>query len=503
MTRTIPVQRELSGGRNIACSYDVAFESAANDWRWRGARGGIYALYQEMEDKDGHLFSVLQTRKNALLGCAWKVSPAGESAAEKQAAVAVEQALAAVPNLQGALFHLLDALAKGYALAEILWQVDSKTGAVWPSAIHGRYQGDFAFDADGALWLLDPVGASRDLTGFDSRDTPALLPHPGECMVQARGARRMPDRKFLHFAFQGNSCSPYGAGLCAKAYWYNWFKKNNLRFWAIYNEKFGAPTAVARYGPGTTEQELQRLTDVVRSLQNDCGIVLPEGVALEFLEARRSGAGATYRTLADWCNDEISKIVLGQTLTTSEGRRSGSLALGDVHDRVRRDYLAADARALGEVMSNQLARWITDFNVGPDVAAPRVVFDCADPAEFATELEVDRELVKMGVSLPANYFYEKYRRPQPAPGQRALRYDDANLYQYHLMFGVLTINEVRRTLGLDPVPWGDHPPQPATTAALTGAGMTATQQRPRSDKSDGDPQEQDGADEARKDRLAK
>jgi hypothetical protein len=205
--------------------------------------------------------------------------------------------------------------------------------------------------------------------------------------------------------------------------------------------------------------------------------------------------------MADWCNDEISKVVLGQTLTTSEGRRSGSLALANVHDRVRRDYLAADARMLGELLTNQLSRWVTDFNFGTDVEAPRVVFDTADAAEFADELGVDRELVKMGVSLPQAYFYEKYRRPMPDAGQRALRYDDANLYQYHLMFGVLTINEVRATLGLEPVPWGDHPPQPSSTAQ--SGGMASQRGRPSSDRSDGDQQENDGADEARRDRQAR
>lgn len=502
MTITVPVKRELSARCSIGGSHDTAFESAATDWRWRSAHGGIYALYQEMEDKDGHLFSVLQTRKNALLACAWKVAPADESSASRRAAVAVEQALGAIPNLHNALFHLLDALAKGFAVAEILWQTDPNTGAVWPESIAGRPQADFAFDQQGALWLLEPAGCAREFSIPDQRDPHTLLPRPGESRVMAQGARRMPDRKFLHFAFQGSSCSPYGAGLCANAYWYYWFKKNNLRFWAIYNEKFGAPTAIARYNAATSDEELRKLEELVRSLQSDSGFVVPEGVALELLEARRSGAGDTYRTLADWCNDELSKIVLGQTLTTSEGRRSGSLALATVHDNVRRDYLAADARALGEMLTNQLARWITDFNLGTDVRAPRVVFDCADPAEFAAELDVDRELVKMGVSLPASYFYERYRRPQPAAGQRALRYDDANLYQYHLMFGVLTINEVRATLGMAPVPWGDHPPQPASTTDAD-ALMGTWRGRSRSDKTDGDQQEQDGTDEARRDRKAR
>src|SRR5690606_30527540 len=130
--------------------------------------------------------------------------------------------------------------------------------------------------------------------------------------------------------------SPYGAALCIKAYWYYWLKKNTLQHWSLFNEKFGSPTAVARYSETTSEEDLRNLEETISTLPRDSGVMLPEGIALDFLEARRASGSNTYRELADWCNDEISKIVLGQTLTSGEGRRSGSLALGRVHESVRR-----------------------------------------------------------------------------------------------------------------------------------------------------------------------
>lgn len=444
-----PVTGELSAGCGpLSGRRAYAFADAVA----ASAAGGAYALFQEMEEKDAHLFATLQTRKNALLGCPWKVIAGADDPRAQQAALLVEQNLQRLPGLAGALFHLLDALAKGFSVAEVLWQVDPATGAVWARDIRARSQAAFAFDEGGALYLLrDGDGAEA---GIDLRQ---LLPRPGEGMVWARRAVAMPARKFLHFAFQGTGCSPYGAALCQKAYGYYWLKKATLEHWSLFNEKFGSPTAVARYSADTPADEVARLEEVIRSLPRDSGVLLPEGSALEFLEARRSAGANTYRELADWCNDEMSKLVLGQTLTTSEGRRTGSLALGRVHETVRRDYLASDAAALGQVLSGQLARWITDFNLGTDVAAPRVVFDVAPPEQFESELVVDRELIRMGVALPASYFYERYRRPVPREGERTLRYDDANLYQYHLLHGVLTINEVRHTLGLPPVPWGDVP----------------------------------------------
>jgi phage gp29-like protein len=173
----------------------------------------------------------------------------------------------------------------------------------------------------------------------------------------------------------------------------------------------------------------------------------------------------------------MSKLVLGATLTTGEGRRSGSLALGKVHERVRSEYIESDARALMNVINSQLIRWIVDFNFGADTPAPRFVIDTTEDDGLDQEIQVDQELVKMGVPLPLSYFYERYKRPAPLDKEHGLRYDDNNLYQYHIQFGVLTINEVRRTLGLDPVPWGDNPPYSAREIkGKKGLGPAAEEQ---------------------------
>ena len=485
--RTIaPVSGELSGRAAAAYggSLDAAYQAMLSaEWQWRGARGGAYSLFQEMEDRDAHLFAALQTRKNCLTGRGWKVVAADDSPRAAAVAGFVESAIGALPDFEGALFQLLDAFAKGFSIAEVIWRAEG--GGVTPAALKCRFQAAFAFDRAGALWLLeDPAsGAASVPQGVGGVSAPDLLPRPGEAMVWAPRATRMPERKFLHFAFQGNLASPYGSPLCAKAYWYYWFKKSNLRQWAHYNDKFGHPTAVARYGPATSEDDLERLAEALSGLEGDTGLLVPEAVALELLEAKRPGGAGTYRDLADWCNDEMSKIVLGQTLTSTEGRRSGSLALGRVHERVRHEYLEADARAVAQAVSSQLVRWIVDFNFGAGEAAPRFVFDTANPSEFREELEVDERLVRLGVPLPARHFYDKYRRPAPGADDRALRFDDQNLYQYHLQYGVLTINEVRATLGLGPVAWGDA--TPAHGGGRCGAGSGAARGGRRGDGSGG------------------
>lgn len=468
MAKMQPIERELvdvvDSDRPL-CSALLNRHSRGGSWR-----SGIYGVFQEMEECDAHLCSALQTRRIALLGNGWKIVPAGEGSAERAVARTVEETLLAVPAFDETLNHLLDAIGKGFAVAEVVWRTGAAHGAVRIEAIRPRAQWHFAFDADGALYFMrDEAHASASVP----RGAARLLPRPGEYQVFAHSARRMPGRKFLHFAFQPALGSPYGSPLCARAFGYYHMKKNALKYWARFNEKFGQPTTVARMPAGATDEERAFVNELLHILPRQGGIVLPDNVNLEFLEAGRVGASGCFRELVDWCNDEISKLVLGQTLTSGEGRRSGSLALGQVHERVRRDYLLADARALSAVLTSQLVRWIVDFNHGTHVAAPRFVFDVSDPADYAADLQVDQQLIRLGVPLGTGYFYEKYQRPAPRNGERDLRYDDANLYQYHLQYGVLTINEVREALGLERVAWGDVPPRPGVAARAEPATADA------------------------------
>ena len=88
-----------------ACNPAVHQGPAAGPWPWgnspwRGWPGGAFALFREMEESDAHLHSVLQTRKNCLLACDWRVMPADDSAAASGLARDIERALRAQAGLE-------------------------------------------------------------------------------------------------------------------------------------------------------------------------------------------------------------------------------------------------------------------------------------------------------------------------------------------------------------------------------------------------------------------
>ena len=97
----------------------------------------------DIREKDLHYRAVLQTRALAVAGLPVELAPADDSRAAKKAADLAQAALARL-DLAALLTHLMDGVAKGYAVAEILWDT---SGSVWlPAAVLPREAHWFTFD---------------------------------------------------------------------------------------------------------------------------------------------------------------------------------------------------------------------------------------------------------------------------------------------------------------------------------------------------------------------
>ncbi len=89
-------------------------------------QGNVYRqmeLFEEMEEKDAHLAALLQTRKMAVLSKDYEVMPYAKTPEDEGIAAQVGEIVYAIPNLEEALLDLLDAVGKGFALSEIIWEV--------------------------------------------------------------------------------------------------------------------------------------------------------------------------------------------------------------------------------------------------------------------------------------------------------------------------------------------------------------------------------------------
>jgi phage gp29-like protein len=216
---------------------------------------------------------------------------------------------------------------------------------------------------------------------------------------------RLPGRKFLLARHHASYRNPYGERLLARAFWPVTFKKAGWKFWTIFAEKFGMPWVVGKVPRGANETERGRVLSALGRMVQDAAAVVNDDESIEFPEASgKSGSVDLYRELIEACNREISKAVLGQTLTTDVGR-SGSYAAAKVHLEVRRDLVEQDRR-LVETAVNRLLAWTTELNFAG--AAPPVFRFFEEENVRRERAERDEILVRQGLPLSRSYYRRAY-----------------------------------------------------------------------------------------------
>jgi phage gp29-like protein len=83
---------------------------------------------------------------------------------------------------------------------------------------------------------------------------------------------------------------PYGRGLAEWLYWPVLFKRNGIRFWNIFLDKFSVPPTKGTYPRGATKDERDTLLEAMMALANDSGVALPEGMAIELLDVAKTAS---------------------------------------------------------------------------------------------------------------------------------------------------------------------------------------------------------------------
>jgi phage gp29-like protein len=384
----------------------VAFAGADNPsaaWRLMITDSpAAFPLYRDLEEKDGQVSSALETRKDGVLRRERKVVAASSTAADERRADFAREVLAAIPHFENVLYELLDAVGYGFTAAEILWEQEGST--VFIRDLKPRPQELFAFGPIGK----PQIGPLQFLHG--SR-------------VTGRESRPLPSHKFLVNSFRPRHGNRRGRPLLRRVFWPSWFKRQDLKFWLKFIEK-GSGSVVVRYPQGATDQDKQRALEAAEAINAETAVAIPENfqIVSELLQAARAGDSSVFLTLADdLCNNEIARVILGQTLTQRGGEDGrGSRALGEIHQEVRFEKVAADARDLMSVINDQLLRWLFLFNFGPDARPPKWAVQLDPPEDLRQRIEIDARLARLGAPLPLSYLQRTYSLPSPQPGEAVL-----------------------------------------------------------------------------------
>lgn len=338
-------------------------------------RGHDLTLYEQVYS-DPEVKSAFGQRQLAVTQCEWQVEAGGKRAVDKAAADFMREQLQGI-GWDNVTTKMLFGVFYGYAVAEVVYGVDGRF--VVPRAVKVRNRRRFRFGKDMDLRLLTYQSMLEGV--------PAEAPYFWNFNVGA-----------------DNDDEPYGLGLAHWLYWPVFFKRNGIKFWLMFLEKFGMPTGVGKYDAEATDVEKAKLLSAVRAIQTDSGIIMPKGMEIELLEAARSGTG-DYKALHDAMDAAIQKVILGQTASTQG--TPGRLGNDNLQGEVRGDIIKADADLICESWNLGPGRWLTEWNF-PGAEPPRVFRVTEEPEDLAQRATRDTAIKAMGFKPTLTYIQQTY-----------------------------------------------------------------------------------------------
>jgi phage gp29-like protein len=342
-------------------------------------------LYEDMEEKDAHIFTELSKRKRVLQGLDWRiVPPRNPNAAEEKQADQLQEWFEDLDNFEDVIFDLADGIGKGYSNIEIIWEMAQ--GYRLPALAHRP-----------ARWFtVDEDDRNKLLLRTDTGNGEPLWP--------------MGWISHVHKAKTGYISR---AGLHRVLAWPYLFKTFSIRDLAEFLEIYGIPVRIGTYPSGASDNEKATLLRAVTSIGHNAAGIMPEGMMMEFKEAAK-GASDPFQAMIAWCESSQSKAILGGTLTTSAQNTGLGSNLGDVHNEVRKDLRDSDARQIASTLTRDLVWPMLALNiVGADPRrSPRFEFDIQEPEDIKLMSDALPKLVGIGMRIPVSWAHDKLQIPQ-------------------------------------------------------------------------------------------
>jgi len=350
------------------------------------AAGGTIRYQDEMFDlmieRDPHLQAVLQTRRLSLTQAQWQIMPGDEDDPRSiDAAEDIRDQLSAYDGFDDALQGLLDAIPKGTAAAEII------------------YNDDWSLDR-----LVEIPGRMLDWTTGDLQ------------IIQNGTTEPMEPNKFIRHSPRLKPGSIQRRGLMRALSIYWCISHYAMEDWAGFVEVFGMPVRVGRYdGDKSKGSDIDVLKTAIKGLGTDAAAILPKSMDIEFIEPMRTGipgGGTPMQSVIDHIEKKISITVLGQNITTQSESGSGTLA-GNAGERTVKSLTRGDAVQLNLTLRRDLFRPIVGFRHGFDVALPHLRFDLDDQVNTEARGKIYSLAKEIGVETSASQFREEMGLLEP------------------------------------------------------------------------------------------
>lgn len=401
----------------------------------------LFALYRDLSAGGSHVQAELNKRKLAVLSEPHAIVPIDkDNKDDLAAAAAIGQMITDCENWRDGLAHILDGVLWPLATCEKIFEpadalARSRSGTPAPAYRFKRFEPiNPTLYCFRHLYQSSGFSLSRtpDAFGADSRP---LTPPPWEPGV--RFFTTQPDGTIIwdvtqsyaadrnrHIIYRGHLLTGqrdnFGGPMRAVLFW--WFLASNARDWfARYMERYGSPFPVAK--TDSTSQDAVNFLKSALSLSTKIGaLIVDHETEIDLKEAMTSGGADAHERFLNVCNREISKVIVGQTLSAEAQHTGLGSSTGKLQSDVREDIRRFDRLGLGDVLRTQLFEPYLRYNGIPG-QPPRISWgglDAADTIALSTLLKdlADASLEPTDEALPQisdRLGFTIQRKAMPAP----------------------------------------------------------------------------------------
>lgn len=336
-------------------------------------------LAMEMEERYLHYASQIQTRRLAIDSVAITIESDG---IDGKIVEAVEE-LIADSGFLTARSSLTDAIPKSFSMTEMMWEYERKR--LRPVEYVDRDQRFFQFDR----LSLRELRLARD-GSIEGDDLP-----------QAKFIRHMPSTR---------AGIPIRRGMAVPAAYAYLIQQFTLQDWAAFSEVYGMPLRVGKYNANASPADKRTLLRAVSSIANDAAAIIPAGMEIEFHEVNGANGSAVFSGLLEYMDKQVSKLVVGQTMTSDDG---SSLGQAKIHNEVRLDILRADSVQLAITLNRDLIEPFVNLNFGPQERYPQLQLPVPDPEDIDALSNALSRLVPLGLKVKQSEIREKIGLSDP------------------------------------------------------------------------------------------
>lgn len=387
LVKSSPLNKQRYSFRSSFGAWWLINQHLPNPDRVLQKRGQTMAVYRELLS-DAHLCATLESRESSTLAFEWRIErgdcPVRLHRAIEQWFFSIIERKQSIGDLSRdeITSNLLDVVFWGYQPAELTWDY---LGLWLPVNVTPKPPEWFQF-------FIGQNGAPE--IRFISRDQPVNGEAP-------------PDQWTLICPrIKASYENPYGRGVAGRCFWPIVFKRAGIEFWLNFLERFGTPWVKGTIEGNAEPTVMTAFTDELKALVQDAVIAVSGNRNVELLETgNRQGTNDGFKLLCDFMDSQISKTILGHTLSTDVSDKSSYAATKSALT-VRSDIQKRDVSLIRSVWQDIIN---LIFLRNGFLTTPRPKIIPYEPNAVETERATrDEALSRAGVRFSKNYFVRTY-----------------------------------------------------------------------------------------------